>query len=180
MKKLRFIGSISALLAAVGILFLSLSSASVNVVRSTAGGFEQTRKQFYVSDTILPDHIAYPVLMAIDRARLEAATQTEQVYLKTAYANRRLSLAQQLFDKGDEQLAVSTLTKAQKYLLSASNQALDTDMPDSVMKHLISTLEFHRETTTELAVYLSDSNRAVVDKLNEECRVMVEQLKSRL
>jgi hypothetical protein len=176
MIKLRFIGTVLALSAAAGVLFISLST--VSAVQSSSG-VDQS-KQFYMGETLLPDHVAYPVLMAVDRARLESATPVEQVYLKTEYANRRLEYAQQLLDKESSALAVTTLTKAQKYLLSAAHQAIETEMSDTVIKHIIATIEYHQEQTSVIAVQLSDNERAVVDGLNEEFAVVVEQLKSEL
>jgi hypothetical protein len=176
MLKIRLLGTTLALTAAVGVLFISLST--VSSVQS-ASGVDQP-KHFYMSGTLLPDHIAYPVVMMVDRAHLEAATPTEQVYLKTEYANRRLEYAQQLLDKSNANLAVTTLTKAQKYLLSAASQAIEMEMPDTVLKHVIATLEYHKEETTEIAQQLSDNERAVIDGLNEEVSVMIEQLNSQL
>jgi flagellin-specific chaperone FliS len=178
--KIRFVLSFVALVSAVSILFVSLSSASLHSVQSASGSFQQTRKQFYVSSKILPDHVAYPILMGIDRVRLESTTPVEQVYMKTAYANRRLESAKSLLEKGENELAVSTLTKAQKYLLSAGNQVLDLEMSTSVTRHVLETIEFHIAETQQLAGQLSDRDRAVIDGLNEECGVMTSQLQSRL
>jgi len=178
MIKLRFFITFVALFSAVGILFISLSNASTSTVQSASGSFEQTRKQFYVSSTILPDHIAYPVLMGIDRVRLESATPVEQVYMKTAYANRRLEYAQLLLEKGDADLAVTTLSKAEKYLLAAGTQVLENDMPVGVTKHVISTIEFHKAKIATFSSSFPDRERAVVDGLNEDCNVMLQQLLS--
>lgn len=178
MKKIRFFGILIALFSAVSILLISLSSGSA--VQSASSGLSQSPTQFYMSDTILPDHVGYSVLMAIDRVRLEAATPTEQVYLKTTYANQRLADAEALLDKGNAGLAVTTLTKAQKYLLSAGSQVLEQDMAPTVTKHVIATIEFHRDHTTTLAKTLTDNQRAVIDGLNEECQVMIQQLSSKL
>lgn len=176
MIKLRFIGTVLALSTAVGILFISLST--VSAVQS-ASGVDQP-KHFYMEGTLLPDHIAYPIVMMVDRAHLESSTPIEQVYLKTEYANRRLEYAQKLLEKDNTNLAVTTLTKSQKYLLSAARQAIETDMSATVIKHVIATIEYHREQTALLAPKLPDNERAVLDGLNEECAVVIEQLKSKL
>lgn len=176
MIKLRFIGTVLALSTALGILFISLST--VSAVQS-ASGVDQP-KHFYIEGTLLPDHIAYPIVMMVDRAHLEAATPVEQVYLKTEYANRRLEYAQKLLEKNNSNLAVTTLTKSQKYLLSAAHEAIATDMSDTVIKHVIATIEYHQEQTKLLAAGLSDGERAVIDGLNEECAVAIEQLNSKL
>lgn len=176
MIKLRFVGTVLALSTAVGILFISLST--VSAVQS-ASGVDQP-KHFYMEGTLLPDHVAYPIVMMVDRAHLEAATPVEQVYLKTEYANRRLEYAEKLLEKDNSNLAVTTITKSQKYLLSAARQAIENDMSDTVIKHVIATIEYHKEQTALLANQLSDNERAIIDGLNEECSVIVEQLKSQL
>ena len=73
MKHARLVLSSLALICGLSILGLSLTSA-VTSVQSATGSFEASNRRFYVNEEILPDHIAYPALMALDRAKLEAAS----------------------------------------------------------------------------------------------------------
>ena len=166
--------SIMALFAATAILALSLTSSVMRV--QSADGL--LTRSFYVDDQVLPDHITYPFLMAIDRLRLESATPTERVYLQTEYANRRLAYASELFNRDQTDLAVTTLTKAQKYLLHAGQHVLYEQDNQRLHVHLSKTIEYHvKHIEKTLDSYdLSDSQRAAVDKLTEELLVLHGQL----
>lgn len=166
--------SVLALFAASTILILSLTSSVMRV--HSADGL--LNRSFYMDDQVLPDHITYPFLMAIDRLRLESATPTERIYLQTEYANRRLAYAIELFNREESDLAVTTLTKAQKYLLHAGHSVLYEQENPRLRAHLSKTIEYHvRQIDKTLdSQELSDSQRAAVDKLTEELLVMFGQL----
>ena len=166
--------SILALGAASAILALSLTSNAMRV--HSADGI--LTRSFYMDDQVLPDHITYPFLMAIDRLRLESASPTEKVYLQTEYANRRLAYATELFNRDESDLAVTTLTKAQKYLLHAGQHVLYEQNNARLNTHLSKTIEYHVRHIEKIldSQDLSDSQRAVIDKLTEELLVIHGQL----
>jgi len=67
-------------------LFLALFILGLSIVSSVLSVHSNPdilRRSLYIDDQVLPDHISYPVLMALDRARLEIATPVERVYLQT-------------------------------------------------------------------------------------------------
>jgi hypothetical protein len=177
MQLMRIIGVTVSL--GFAFLILAVSLTSVSQVQSAQAGIVENQRELYFSSTVLPDHVAYPVKMALDRVKLESVSPIEQVYLKTEYANARFQAAQALLDKDKPALAVTTMTKAQKYLLSAAQQALETDMPDSVKTHVAKTIEYHVEQMQLISKLLTDEQRAVVDKLNQESAVSVQQLLSK-
>lgn len=78
--------------------------------------------RMYLSEQILPDNALYLPLMVRDRVRLVTTAKEEQVFLKLEYAEARYQSAVALVDKGQEQLAITTMTKSQKYLLQAVYQ----------------------------------------------------------
>jgi flagellin-specific chaperone FliS len=172
--KQRVLLIVVGLASAVFILGLSLTS-SVMSAHSSTGIMGRT---FYVADKILPDHITYPVLMIIDRARLETATPLEKIYLMTEYANRRLVYASELYNKAQYDLAVTTLTKAQKYLLYAGGLVLNEHNTDKHRFHVAKTIEYHLKYIDQTFHNedLSDEHRAAIDKLNEELKVVHGQL----
>lgn len=172
--KHRVLFILSGLVSAVFILGLSLTSSVMSAHSSTG----IMGRAFYVNDKILPDHITYPVLMIIDRARLETATPLERMYLMTEYANRRLVYASELHNKAQYDLAVTTLTKAQKYLLYAGGLVLSEHNTDKHRFHVAKTIEYHLKYIDQIfhADDLGDEHRAVIDKLNEELKVVHEQL----
>jgi hypothetical protein len=178
MKIVRLICTTGALVAALGVLVISLST--VSSVQSSSGSTGFASKEFYLEGDVLPDHMAYMIVMTIDRIRLESSTPTDRVYLKTEYANRRLKYAQLLIEKDDFDLAVTTLTKAQKYLLSAGSDVVQLEMPVVINKHVLATTHYHLTQLDEFSDQLSDQQRAVIDGLDEEYDVLIEQLESRL
>lgn len=180
--KYRVLFVLLGLLSATFILGLSLTS-SVMSAHSSTGIMDRA---FYVDDKILPDHVTYPILMILDRARLETATPLEKMYLMTEFANRRLVYATELHNKEQHDLAVTTLTKAQKYLLYAGGLVLSEHNTDKHRFHVAKTIEYHlkhinltfqnESDTTSSNTKLTDEHRAVIDKLNEELTVVHAQL----
>jgi len=92
---------------------MAISLATPQIVSSDEAG---ASRQLYFSQEVLPDHIAYPALMVMDKIKLSQADSKQKVYVQVQYAYRRLNHAHQLIEKGEEGLATTTITKAQKYL----------------------------------------------------------------
>ena len=167
-----------SLSAAAAILVISLSS--VTLVQSASTESFASYREWYFDSPILPDHAAYPILMAMDRARLEAANPTDRIFLELEYANRRLGYAQSLLIKGKMALAVSTWVKAEKYLLQAAGEASAEGIGSSIKQHVIDTLTFHLSQSNEFKSLLPDQDRAQVDSLVEQCQIVRDQLQSAL
>lgn len=119
--------AILAVLGAVGVLLLSLQTANRQLTSGhTRDSWRASR--IYVAREILPDHTLYPVLMAVDRVRLEMADAQRQQELRFAYAKRRLFYAKRLLEKGKPDLAYDTFSRAIYYLQqSGAGLALATD-----------------------------------------------------
>ena len=70
---------------------------------------------------ILPDSFLWPLKAARDRVWLWITTSpTRRAELRLLFADKRLGSAKTLFEKGNPELGVTTLTKAEKYLEEAS------------------------------------------------------------
>lgn len=121
MKKVNYLFLLFAAIFSAGILFISLQSANKN--EATKDSSMKTGK-FYVAKEILPDHSLYPLLMIVDRMRLELSDSERRTYLLVAYGNRRLFYSNKLLEKGNLDLALITLSKANKYI----NQALEENI----------------------------------------------------
>ncbi len=66
---------------------------------------------------ILPDHPLYWLKMVRDRVQLILSrNQIEKTKLLLLYADKRAAAAEKLLQKNKEQLAITTFTKAEKYL----------------------------------------------------------------
>jgi hypothetical protein len=174
MRHARFILSCAGLTFASLVLGISLLNGST--VQSAGTGLDATDKELYLSDQMLPDHVAYPVLMAVDRAKLEIADPLERIYGQAEYANRRLEYAQALLEKDKPALALTTLTKAEKYLIHATEEAIDTEAPATVKKYVYKTVQFHTAEITTMAPHFSDADRAVIDQMLQSNQFLLNKL----
>jgi hypothetical protein len=178
MRHARFIFSCLGLGFASLVLGISLLNGSA--VQSAGTGFEATQKQLYLGDQMLPDHVAYPVLMALDRAKLEVSSPLERIYAQAEYANRRLEYSKALLEKDKTALALTTLTKAEKYLIHATEEAIDGNAPTTVRNYVLKTIEFHSTEIKLLAPHFSDADRAVINQLLESNQLLIDRLSTSL
>ena len=143
--------------------------------------------KFYIAKEILPDHSLYPILMVVDRLRLELAGPERRVYLLSSYANRRLFYSKKLLEKNDQVLALTTLSKAIKYI----NQALEENIgliekaspskTEEYQKLAFFTLENFNQDMTFTAEYknqFNDEGQAILDSLSTEGLSLAEKLRS--
>lgn len=186
-KKPRF-SSLLLVLAALCfaglVIFVSLQSAN-NQQTATAN---LRQRRFYVQKEILPDHSLYPLLMIYDRIRLELADQEHRIPLYLAYAQRRSFYAQRLLAKGESTLALTTYSKAIKYLdqalLSSAEQLAVAGGPSKKQQELaFLAIESSGQTLTAIAEqqpYFTDAQRGILDVLIAESTVLRNQIQEKL
>ena len=179
-KFVKYFLVIIALFISIFILLFSLNISS----QSKTLGFSNFKgRKFYVNKEILPDHSLYPLLMVVDRIRLAMADRERRIYLMMAYAQRRLFYAISLIEKEETALALTTLTKSQKYL----NQALqevkllkEENVHDSACEQLLffvmEGVDRHQETVKEHLDCFREDDRTVLNSLNEETTLLRDQL----
>ncbi len=171
--KTRFFLSLIALVFASGILFISLGNATTAF---STGGTSFSEKTLYF-DEILPDHVLYPALMIVDRVQLETAPPNERIFMQVEYAHRRLEYAEQLLETNKQDLAVTTITKAEKYLYNAAQESQHLESPESVTQRLIKAIEYHSKRIKELSPQFTDSNRSIIDRALAENDFLLETLR---
>lgn len=176
MKSGKITLSILGLFAASGVLAVSLAS-SVPSVYSAGDKIKTNDKQFYLDGEILPDHTLYPLVMVADRIKLEMSPESEKIHIYTTYANLRLGAAEQLLEKNQNPLALTTLTKSQKYLLKAAQETIDQNPARPTKEHVLKTLIYHTNIHKEIKKKFSADEKNVVDQLDMECQVFVDSLK---
>jgi hypothetical protein len=176
MYKSRVVLSTLALFFGFGVLALSLTTATA--AESSTGSVQASSRQLYWDSTILPDHVAYPVLMTIDKVRLEAGSPSERVFTQIEYGHRRLEYAQELLDKKKIDLAVTTASKGYKYLLQAGEEALQHDMPHSVTSRALKALEYQSQFLSKFKAQVPDQDRPPLDILLKEGEVMMKRLQT--
>jgi len=85
-----------------------------------------------------------------------------------------------IYKQNNPDLAVTTLTKGQKYLLYAAIAVTDQDDIPRLKNHVIKTIQFHvrsiQHTLDSQNELFSDSQRASIVKLNEELLAVLGQL----
>lgn len=75
---------------------------------------------------VLPDNPFWPLKALRDRVWLWVTTNpSRRAELYLLFADKRLGGAKILFEKGKPEIGLSTLTKAEKYLASATSQEID-------------------------------------------------------
>jgi hypothetical protein len=176
MKHTRFLATCIGFGMAILVLGISLAS-SVPSVYSTGDQFKTNDKQFYFSGEILPDHLLYPAVMAADKVKFEMSSPIEKIYAGTTYANLRLESALKLLEKENCPLALTTLTKSQKYLLMAAQMTLELDASEKTREHVLKTLEWHLSKHQEIKEKFSEGEKNIIDNLDGESRIFVEKLK---
>ena len=102
---------------------LILATSLVSSNRAASGAKQRfSTLEFYWGKQVLPDHPFYSVLMARDRAHLWLASKDYQPRLRLQYAEKRYQMARSLAAENKIDLAVSTLSKSQTYVLDAARQ----------------------------------------------------------
>jgi hypothetical protein len=174
-KQLRLMLSLLSLLGGASIVFISLTAVSPVLSSETSA----STKRFYFNEPILPDHVAYPLFMIADKVALEAATPDQVVQIKLEYGLRRLDYARQLVEKNDYELALTTLTKSQKYIIEAAQEVLHDDQAtDEAKQQVLKVLIRYSEESDKLAASFAD--RTAVDQLLKECEGLKLQLRQSL
>lgn len=121
-------------------LILAVSLISSN--RSLSGVTQRlSTMEFYWGSQVLPDHPFYVLLMARDRARLWLVESEEEPELRLRLAERRFQSARQLALQQKNELAISTLTKSQLYVLDAARQLEAIGMTASQRQELMAALD---------------------------------------
>ena len=173
MKTIRIIISFTSLTAAVLILAISLLVSSQEVVAQTG-----EESSIYFSGNILPDHSLYPLLMVIDRVHLLKADDDELLELYVSYSFDRLYAAQSLLEKGKTNLAVSTITKSQKYLILATVYLEEHGSPPDKKAYVLSALREHQKLCKTLHQKLPPEGAHVVSELGNETNAWITKLSS--
>ncbi len=164
----------SVLLVGFAIVFASLYSANDH---SYSLGDTASRRHFYISAEILPDHLLYPVVMMIDKTALASAkTPAERIRIQVNYAHRRLNSARTLSAHNKPGMALSTLTKSQKYLNQAAQDAIaQGTVQDRAL--VIRAIANHEQLINQIADEQLLHNQDVVH-LREEANALKNQLQS--
>ncbi|MEA2056623.1 MAG: DUF5667 domain-containing protein [Patescibacteria group bacterium] len=163
----------------IGLLIIAVSLMSANRIVSYSGTRVSCRK-FYLSQEILPDHLFYPIIAGFDRVILWLAGNEEKIYLRTDYGQIRYKYAQGLLEKNKKDLALTTLTKSQKYFNIAAHEAINLSDSIELKKYVSSSLKENIKLTQEMVFEFTDDKRIIIDDLNNQNQLLVETLSEQL
>ncbi len=174
-----FIVFFSLTLAAF-VIFLSLWRLNLSMLGpderdSTASVSAGERLRQLFTPPILPDHPLYVLGMVSDRLDLWLASPEERFMLKLEYADVRLATSQALVERGRPGMAITTLTKAEKYIISAAEeiQNLDESKKESARVKLLNTIKVHRGVLSSMKPSFSGPQQATIDRFIEQILILV-------
>lgn len=137
-----------------------------------------SERKFYVGERILPDHVFYPLLMIADKIILNVSTGNRRIYVKIRLADDRLNSALILLEKNQESLALSTMTKSQKYLITAAQDFLSSkNQSDSVRKDLLIALNENRAELEKRQQEFKNIDASPISDLLIESDALIGQIK---
>jgi hypothetical protein len=169
------------LLAIAGVVILLLSLLTANNLKMNGTEVSTEQWKFYLGRDILPDNILYPLLMIRDRVRLDSAAPREQVALKLEYAEERYKTAEELLRRDRGLLAVSTLTKSQKYIISAGYQSLEVaELSKDDIQKVRNAVDHSLFRIDSFSKENPEHNQSIITQLREETRILLLQLDERL
>lgn len=154
------------IMTTMGVVFLVLSMFSS--VSNGVTGLAARERRIYFDRKILPDHLFYPVLMILDKIKLDAADKETQTLLKIDYAEKRLVAAKTLFVQGKNDLAFVTAGKAHQYLLQANREAVageEGKKYTGLIKEMNQNFAFEYEN---LKQYLTDGQKVTIDDWGQQ------------
>lgn len=164
-------------LTIMGVVILALSLIAANSLSSSGGHSFSGGLKLYYTKEILPDHMLYPVLRLRDRIALESAMPQEQINLRIRYAEHRYEVSQKLLDKEDDSLALSTLSKSQKYLLTAAQQAVaEADTSPEKLQQIREALDHSLYRLSRFSEQYEGSSGSIIEQLHDETEAMIEKL----
>ncbi len=134
---------------------------------------------------VLPDSPLWPLKSARDKFWLVVTTNpTREAELKLLFADKRLGSAKLLADKGNPELAVSTLTKSEKYLEEAYNLEKDNkekgyDTSEFLEKIATASLK-HYEVIEYVITVVPEDARPSLSQIETYPKKVYEDAKNRL
>ncbi len=154
----------------------------VKAVVMAEGATESAKIEYYLPyPGMLPDNPLYILKSIRDRIRLTLTMAPEKkAGLQLAYGDKRINAAMFLFDGGKEELAVSTATKAEKYLEQSVGLALKLAGEDKDVKSLLLSLKNatakHVEILEQMQTKAGPTYQVVLAKTKDTTKSLQEQV----
>ena len=162
-----------------------IAPVGTSPVEETTSAAVQKVDYFLAYPGILPDHFLYPIKMIRDRIRLLLTTESlRKAETLLLFADKRLGAGKALIEGGKEQLGISTLTKAEKYLERAIAQerivkekGKDTS---AFLEKLSLATKKHEEVLIGLQEKVGETGRGAIEEILRYPRQGYEEVRQRL
>lgn len=117
-----------------------------------------------------PDNPLYPARMVGDQVSLYFSSSEDKPLLKLELANERLTSAKILLSHKRSALALTTLTKSTKYVLSAASDAsaLSPQSSSQIRGEVRNSITIQIQELSRLKESFSDEQKPIVDRLLSE------------
>lgn len=169
---IKFLPRLLFLIFGSSIVLISLFSA--NRVFSQGDDLGIARRKLYFQTEVLPDHLLYPLMMILDKVRLEITPPEEAVDLQLSYAWRRLEYTERLLTDGYQSLSFSTLTKAYKYYNAGLVQAQTISLRQDKREFLVQDTELFEDRAKKLELNFTDSQQQELMRLEFEQSTLID------
>ena len=181
----RVLVVLTTIVLSFGILFISITQTAQ--VKYSFNGHSKTDQAkvlgekelieyyFPYPGRILPDHPLWSVKAIRDKVWVLVTPKSERkAELNLLFANKRLVSSNILFDEDKPELALSVLTKAEKYLEEALNQeevarAKGVDTKSFLHELAIASLK-HREIIEEIMSIAPDDAKPMIAEVREHSK----------
>ncbi|PWU23767.1 hypothetical protein C5B42_01930 [Candidatus Cerribacteria bacterium 'Amazon FNV 2010 28 9'] len=127
----------------------------------------QTRLQQIFTPPYLPDSPLFLSVVLSDRIRLALASPNQKVSEELRLGNDRLWAAQQLVARGRKTLALTTLSKAEKYVMLASgdNAHILNSSHEQLHTQVLNTISNHIDQMIAMKPYFNSAQASTIDAL---------------
>lgn len=160
----------------VSITRQTLYAPTAKELQARAGTSFSTRIQELRDWPPHPDHPLYLLRMVRDRLRLVFTPQESLVFLQLELASARRTSAAVMLARHRSSLALTTLTKSNKYLAAASMAAakLSPQSSSAVRGAVAKEIRIQIQELERMKTSFSDEQKSVVDRLLSELTLLAE------
>jgi len=175
---------LAVLIFAWGILFVSFGKIMASSTPTTTPVSSQVN-YFLAYPGILPGNFLYPIKMIRDKIWLFLTTDPlKRAETLLLFADKRLGAGKALIERGKEQLGISTLTKAEKYLERAIAQERIASQKGkettAFLEKLSAATKKHEEVLVELQEKVSEAGKGEIGEMLRYSRQGYEEVRRRL
>ncbi len=172
----RFILSLLAILAGLGILTVSFFRTSEILATSQASVETSNRKMYF--GEVKPDHVLYPLVAFKEQAGLVFLSPEERVRGELNLADEKLKFAEELFANQDYDLALDTLIKGEQSLFQAAHGLSELNQSNNELRQdILQTVYRHQAALGKILAICPPHQNSKINELIEQQKSVAQTLK---